>query len=59
MMPDDESDVIIMNHNIGVRWPSGKCVSDECSYIRTYCMAYTAMPFQYPMAYSNPLNYDL
>lgn len=27
MMPKDETDVIIMNHSVGVRLPSGKCVS--------------------------------
>ena len=27
MMPEDETDVIIMNHSVGVRLPSGKCVS--------------------------------
>ena len=40
MLPEDETDVIIMNHSVGVRLPSGKCVSDFCHYIRILDQSY-------------------
>ena len=33
MMPEDETDVIIMNHSVGVRLPSGKCVSIHLTFL--------------------------
>ena len=33
MMPEDETDVIIMNHSVGVRLPSGKCETHRSNLV--------------------------
>ena len=34
MLPKDESDVVIMSHNVGVRWPTGKRVCFCSLYLK-------------------------